>query len=106
MTNPFIIGYWESEGRIGSPAEITAELDQYRLPTDTSGLTFTTDRNQFPDLYGMPPENMFGPDLNVVLVIYSQGWGQDGEDETMLLIAENANGEYYWHGMIYAGQGF
>jgi len=106
MTNPFTIGYWQSEGRKGSPAEITGELDQYRLPADTSGLTFTVDRGQFPDLYGMPPENMFGPDLNVVLVIFSQGWGQDGQDESILLIAENANGEYYWYGMIYAGQGF
>jgi len=106
MTNPFTIGYWQSEGRIGSPAESTKELDQYRLPADTSGLTFTVDREQFPYMYGIPPENMFGPDLNVDLVVYSQGWGQDGQDEAMLLIAENANGEYYWHGMIYAGQGF
>ena len=106
MTNPFTIGYWQSEGRIGSPAEITKELDQYLLPADTSGLTFTVDREKFPYMYGMPPENMFGPDLNVVLVIYSQGWGQDEQGEAMLLIAENANGEYYWHGMIHAGLGF
>jgi hypothetical protein len=106
MTNPFTIGYWQSEGRIGSPAEITEELDQYRLPADTSGLTFTVDREQFPYMYGMPPENMFGPDFNVALVIYSQGWGQDGQDEAILLITENTTGEYYWHGMIYAGQGF
>jgi len=106
MTNPFTIGYWQSEGRIGSPAEITKELDQYLLPADTSGLTFTVDREQFPYMYGMHPENMFGPDLNVVLVIYSQGWEQDEQGEAMLLIAENANGEYYWHGMIHAGLGF
>jgi hypothetical protein len=49
---------------------------------------------------------MFGPDLKVVLVVYSTGWGQDEQGETMLLIAENANGEYYWHGMISALQGF
>ena len=106
MTNPFTVGYWQSEGRFGSPAEITEELDQYRLPVDTSGLTFTVDRGQFPDLYGMPPENMFGPDLNIALLIYSQGWGQDGQGEALLFIAENANGEYYWHGIIFAMQGF
>jgi hypothetical protein len=106
MANPFTIGYWQSEGRIGSPAEITTELDQYQLPADTSGLTFTVDRDQFPDLYGMPPETMFGPDLKVVLVVYSRGWGQDEAGEVLLLIAENANGEYYWHSMISAMQGF
>jgi hypothetical protein len=106
MTNPFTVGYWQSEGRIGTPAEITAELDQSQLPADTSGLSFTVDRSQFPDLYGMQPENMFGPDLNVALVVYSTGWGQDGAEEVLLLIAENANGEYYWHGMISAMQGF
>jgi hypothetical protein len=106
MTNPFTVGYWQSEGRIGTPAEIADELDQYRLPSDTSKLTFTTDRSQFPGLYGMPPENMFGPDLKVALVIYSTGWDQDGQGEALLFIAENANGEYYWHGMIVAMQGF
>ena len=106
MTNPFTIGYWQSEGRIGTPAEITEELDQYHLPSDSSGLTFTVDRSHFPDLYGMPPENMFGPDLNVALVVYSTGWGQDGQGETLLYIAEDANGEYFWHSMVSAMQGF
>jgi hypothetical protein len=106
MTNPFTVGYWQSEGRIGFPSEITEELDQYRLPADTSGLTFTVDRSQFPDLYGMPPENMFGPDLKVALVVYSTGWGEDQAGEVLLFFAENANGAYYWHGMIYAMQGF
>ena len=106
MTNPFTIGYWQSEGRIGTPAEITEELDQYHLPADTRGLTFTVDRSQFPDLYGISPEDMFGPDLNVVLVVYSTGWGQEGLGEALLLIAENVNGEYYWHSMISATQGF
>ncbi len=102
MADPFIIGYWGSEGRIASAAEIAAELGDYRLPADTRGLSFTTDRAAFPPLYGAPPEGMFGPELAVRLVVYSEGWGTDGNGAALLFIAQDAAGEFYWHGMGYS----
>ncbi|HSM69649.1 MAG TPA: hypothetical protein VK830_08035, partial [Xanthomonadales bacterium] len=103
MADPFALGYWASEFRSASPPEITTELAQYRLPADpASAMTFTTDRGQFPPLGGMPVEGMFGPDVNIAQVIYSEGWGQDGAGAALLFIAQNDSGAYYWHSMIYS----
>lgn len=100
MADPFAIGYWRSEGVSRTAAEAVAELDQYHLPADTSSLTFTADRAKFPLLMGMPPEQMFGPDVNVAQIIYSEGWGQDGLDAALLYLAQQAEGSYVWHGMV------
>jgi hypothetical protein len=103
MADPFVIGYWGSEGRSDSPAGITNELQAYRLPRDPSTpMTFTTDRDAFPPLAGMPVEVMFGPDDNVALVIYSEGWGLSGQGAALLYFAEDAEGELYWYAMAYS----
>lgn len=106
INDPFMIGYWQSEGAERTPLEMANELSNALLPTDTSGLTFTTDRDEFPPLYGMPPENMFGPDVNVAEIIYSEGWGQDSSGAALLYIVQDECGGYYWHGMVVAGWHF
>ena len=107
MSNPFTIGYWGSEGRTASPPEITAELAQYRLQGDPAApLTFTTERTQFPSLDGQPVEALFGPDLNVAAIIYSQGWGLDWQGAALLYIIQNAAGEHKWHAMAYSDSHF
>ena len=107
MADPFIIGYWGSEGRSASPAEITAELEQYLLPADpATPITFTADRGQFPPLAGQPPETLFGPDVNVAIILYSEGWGPDGLGAALLYIAQDGSGAYYWHGIGYSGAHF
>jgi Tol biopolymer transport system component len=100
MADPFFIGYWLSEGFSLSAGEAAAELDQYRLPADTSSLTFTTDRAQFPPLMGTPLDSMFGPDVDVALVVYSEGWGQDGLGAAMLFVVKEADGTYLWNGIL------
>jgi hypothetical protein len=107
MADPFVIGYWGSEGREDTPAGITDELAQHRLPADTSTpIAFTTNRALFPPLAGQAPEDLFGPDVEVALVIYSEGWGVDGQGAALLHIARNEAGAFYWHGMVYSGQHF
>jgi hypothetical protein len=54
----------------------------------------------------MPVEVMFGPDEDVTLVIYSEGWGVDGEGAALLYFAENSEGELYWYAMVYSGTHF
>jgi len=100
MRDPFAIGYWQSEGVDRSLDAASAELDRYNLPADTSGLTFTTDRSLFPPLFGMPPENMFGPDVDVTLVIYSEGWAEDSLGAALLYIVDTGAGSFTWHGMV------
>ena len=102
MADPFTIGYWGSEGGWASPADMVRELSILRLPEDTNGLTFTTDRSFFPPLAGSLAEQMFGPDLKPVLLVYSEGWGLDGLGSGILYIVEDDSGAYYWSNLAYS----
>ncbi len=102
MADVFTIGYWGSEGGWASPADMVRELSNARLPEDTSGLTFTTDRSFFPPLAGTPAEQMFGPDLKPDLLVYSEGWGLDGLGSGILYIVEDDSGAYYWSNLAYS----
>lgn len=114
MNNPMTIGYWMSEGATRTPLDMASELANSLLVMNLTStaegnpttLTFTTDRSQFPPPQGMPPENMFGPDVNVAQVIYSEGWGPDGLGAALLFIAQDACGKYYWHGLVYSHEHF
>ena len=107
MADPFTIGYWGSEWRSAPPPEITAELARDRLPADPSmPLAFTTVPGQFPPLAGQPVGDMLGPDINVVLVVYSEGWGPDGQGAALLFVAQDPSGKYYWPGMVYSSGHF
>jgi hypothetical protein len=114
MNDPMMIGYWESEGAARSPNEMFSELANSLLVQNLTSiaegfpttLTFSTDRSQFPPLQGITLENMFGPDVNVVQVIYSEGWGADGLGAALLYIAQDDCGKYYWHGLSYSHEHF
>jgi hypothetical protein len=94
MADPFITRYWGSEGREDTPFDIIDELQSSRLPADPSlPMTFTLDREAFPSLGGMPVEVMFGPVQDVAFVIYSEGWGLDGQSAALLYFAEDAEGD-------------
>jgi hypothetical protein len=50
----------------------------------------------------MPPENMYGPNVKVTRVVYSEGWGVDGQDSALLYFAQDQCGGYYWHGLVFS----
>jgi len=103
LEDPFLIGYWLSEGVFYSPEDFLTLLPQlynFNDPDYTPRLTFTMDRSQFPELDGRPAEGRFGPDVNIVGVIYSEGWGGDGESEALIYLTQNAAGEYKWYSML------
>jgi hypothetical protein len=70
------------------------------LLPDPAAVSFIRDRNLFPDLGGVDPAAVFGPNVQIVDLVYSQGWGTEGLDEAILAIAQNADGSQYWHGML------
>ncbi len=98
----FQIGYWASEGITVNPMELYTQLANNLLSSNDAELTFTTDRAEFPPLAGMSPENMFGPNVKVAQVVYSEGWGVNGKDSALLYFATDQCGGYYWHGLVYS----
>ena len=105
MGDALTIGYWQSEGQVLTPAEAVEELRLNLLP-DPAAVSFIRDQSMFPDLGGIDPAAAFGPDVQIVDLVYSQGWGVDGLGEAILTIAENADGSQYWQGIIYSFAGF
>ena len=69
-------------------------------------MPFTTVLSQFPPLAGQPPAGLLGPEVNIVLVIYSEGWGPDGQGAALLFIAQDQAGKFYWPGMVYSPEHF
>jgi hypothetical protein len=100
MGESFAIGYWLSEGQTLTPAQAVEQLRLNLLP-DPAAVSFIRDRSQFPDLGGVDPAAVFGPDVQIVDLVYSQGWGTDGLQEAILAIAQNPDGSQYWHGILY-----
>jgi len=106
--NPFVIGYWRSEGVILPREEAFTQLQDNYFPSPDEGV-FISDPALFPNLDGMPLENMWGPDVTVAANLYSKGWGQDGQGEAILSVARcdrDGSYGYYWYGMLYAMGGF
>ncbi len=108
MGNPFVVGYWRSEGVTYPRQEALEILKDGMFPAPGAGV-FITDPALFPYLDGMPLNSVWGPDVRVAANLYSQGWGLDGQGEAILVVAQ-CSGEsydgYYWYGMLYAMDGF
>ena len=105
MGDPFIIGYWRSQGEILAPPEAIEQLQLNLLP-EARKVSIIRNRAQFPDLGALEPEKVFGPEVKVVDLVYSTGWGSDGLGEALLALAEDADGSLYWHGILYSLAGF
>ena len=54
----------------------------------------------------MPPEGMFGPEVNIVQIIYSEGWDLDKQDGSLFFLTQDEQGSYSWHGMGYSMNNF
>ena len=101
--NPFVIGYWQSEGVVLPRKEAYQQLTTNFLPSPDD-VVVITDPASFPDLGGRSLETIWGPDVDVAATIYSKGWGSDGQQEAILSVARcDSHGidVYYWYGMMY-----
>jgi hypothetical protein len=45
---------------------------------------------------------MLAPEIDLAMVIYSEGWGEDGNGAAILFITEDSAGDFYWYGMLIA----
>jgi hypothetical protein len=104
MDSSFLAGYWLSEGGPNTPDQ-AIELLQSSLLASSSPI-IADPRTNLIDLLGTDPYTMLGTEVIEASPLFSSGWGPEGRDEAILFAARRSNGEMYWHGLIYARDGF
>jgi hypothetical protein len=99
---PFLMGYWRSEGGSVTPAIAASTLADGLLPSANRGaLAFTADPAAFPQ-FGTDVTGMLGPAENVARLVYSSGWGADGNGAAFLYFTTDACEGYSWTGLLYS----
>ncbi|HEX5943124.1 MAG TPA: SH3 domain-containing protein, partial [Anaerolineales bacterium] len=104
MDDLFTIGYWLSEGTENTPEEAIAQL-QNNLLNSTSPITADYNKN-LRDLLGTDPVTILGPDIGEASPVFVTGLGAQGKDEGILFVAKQPEGGLYWHGLLFAKDGF
>lgn len=94
MTDPWLVGFYQSEGLSLTKAKAIEQLRRNYLGPGKVFVDLSVDAR---DLLGknavLPPE--------VMQVVYSTGWGPDQSDDAFLLIVRDAQGKAHWGGMLY-----
>ena len=104
MDDLFTIGYWLSEGTENTPEEAIDQL-QKNLLSSTSPITADFNKN-LGDLLGTDPATILGPEIGEASPVFVSGLGAEGKDEGILFIAKQPDGGLYWHGLLFAKDGF
>ena len=104
MDDLFTIGYWLSEGTENTPEEAIAQL-QNNLLNATSPITADYNKD-LSDLLGTDPGTILGPEIGEASPVFVSGLGAEGKDEGVLFVAKQPDGELYWHGLLFAKDGF
>jgi uncharacterized protein YgiM (DUF1202 family) len=104
MHESFMIGYWQSEGTNNSPEGAVEQLQRSLLNASSP---ITADPNKdLAALLGTDPATIVGADVMQVSPLFTLGWGPEGKDEAILFAAKLPSGEFYWHGLLFAKDGF
>ena len=104
MGDPFTIGYWLSEGTSNTP-EQAIELLKMNLLNLSSPIVADPNKDMVA-LLGTDPVTIVGPDVIEASALFTSGWGSEGKDEVILFIAKQPDGRLYWHGLLFAKDGF
>jgi uncharacterized protein YraI len=104
MDESFMIGYWLSEGTTNTPDAAIKQLEK-NLLNPTSPITADYSKNLV-GLLGTDPVTIVGPDVVEARPIFVSGLGAEGKDEGILFIAKQPEGGLYWHGLLFAKDGF
>lgn len=94
--DPFTYRKWGSDVETLSPDNFATRLaNSLYIAYEPGGMTFTTNREEFPPFDGIPPESILVPGVTFVQVVYSEGWGLIGLGTAMLYYAQDECGGYY-----------
>ena len=104
MDQSFLIAYWQSEGTENTP---DAAIEQLRLNLLNSASPITADYSKnLIELLGSDPVMILGPEVIEASPLLTSGWGPAGKDQAILFVAKQPNGDVYWHGLLFARDGF
>lgn len=107
MGERFTLALWRSLGIELAPAEAVQRLRSDLLASATPLRWDEPSEEKLTQmLEGTDPWTVWGPAVKVAAVLYSEGWGTDGKGQALLVVAERREGGFYWHGLLYAAQGF
>ena len=104
MDRSFMIGYWLSEGTENTPDDAIQQL-QTSLLSPTTPVTPDYNKN-LRDLLDTDPVIILGPDVPEARPVFVSGLGTEGKDEGILFVAKRPDGGLYWHGLLFAKDGF
>jgi uncharacterized protein YgiM (DUF1202 family) len=104
MEESFMIGYWLSEGTENT-LEAAIEQLQKNLLSSTSPITPDYNKN-LTGLLGADPITILGPEIIEARPVFVSGLGAEGKDEGILFVAKRPDGGLYWHGLLFAKEGF
>ena len=104
MGDSFMIGYWQSEGTSNTPEQAIEQLQRNLL--NASSPIVADPNKDLVALLGADPVTIVGPGVIEASPLFTSGWGPEGKDEVILFVAKNPNGDLYWHGLLFAREGF
>lgn len=104
MGESFMIGYWLSEGTTNTPDAAVEQL-RTNLLNSSSPVTADYGRNLV-ELLGTDPVTIIGPNVVEASPLLVSGLGAEGKDQAILFNAKLPDGSLYWHGMLFAKDGF
>lgn len=106
MSDPFVVGYWLSEGVESSPAEAAAQFEANFLPEEAQIIWADPETDLAGMLQGQPPATFLAPDKELAAALLSYGWGPDATAEAIQFITRQPDGTFKWDLMLYSGFGF
>jgi len=105
MAPGFVIGYWRDQVYPPvDPAQAVGHIRTFLLPGGPP--SFPEPDAPLAVMVGnRDPLSLWAPELNVVHLLYSRGWGEDALGEALLAIGQTEDG-YRWVGVLAAPRGF
>lgn len=85
-------------------SELIKRLQKNILP-ETSTPVFLPDAD-LSSILGKNVPTTLGPGLEVVSILFSQGWGETGTGEAIIYVSKLPDKTFAWYGMVYAREGF
>jgi uncharacterized protein YraI len=104
MDESLIIGYWRSEGTSNTHDQAIEQL-RLNLLNSSSPITADYTKNLI-ELLGEDPVTIAGSEVVEASAVFVSGLGAQGKDEAILFVAKLPDGGLYWHGLLFAMDGF